>query len=266
MPRVTLIFNGKGGVGKTTTAHAIATGLPRYFSNTKTLAIDYEPSNNLSILFGADVLNAPTMCDVMRGSVSIRDAIQHTPQGDIIVGGSALTNIEALYNNDDYPACIFRLKEQIALLKDSYTHIFMDNQPLVGGLLTLQAMTAATDLIVPVTADRLAFEGVKRIDLAISNVRKAGLNPNIKIDGVLITKCRPRENSTKAFSELYSRWAKSYDSGVYMTSIREKKEVKDAQALSQSIFDYAPSSVPARDFRTFFSEYLWTDKKVKYSG
>ena len=82
--RITTIINGKGGVGKTTTAQALGTGLNK-LDHTKTLAIDYDPQGNLSFAYGAEVISSPTMYHVINGDISIRDAIQHTPQGDITV-------------------------------------------------------------------------------------------------------------------------------------------------------------------------------------
>ncbi|MDR0531734.1 MAG: AAA family ATPase [Oscillospiraceae bacterium] len=100
--KIITIQNGKGGIGKTTTAWALATGLPQRHPEFKTLAIDFEPSGNLTYLMNGDFVNSPTMYHVFNGDVDIRAAIQHTDQGDTIAGNSSLTKIDKLFSGADY--------------------------------------------------------------------------------------------------------------------------------------------------------------------
>ena len=90
--KILTIQNGKGGIGKTTTAWAMATGLPRKYPEHRALAIDFEPSGNLTYLMDGDFTGSPTMYHVFNGDVDIRAAIQHTSQGNVIAGNSSLEN------------------------------------------------------------------------------------------------------------------------------------------------------------------------------
>lgn len=285
--RITTVINGKGGVGKTTTAQALGTGLNKTavlvrveefeddgqiiqkriykrgedVHQYKTLAVDYDPQGNLSFAFGADVLNSPTMYHVINGDISIREAVQHTPQGDIIVGNASLTKIESLFAGDDIFEGLNKLQEQLGQLEGEYTHIFIDNQPLIGGMLTRQTLIAADDLVVPMVADMFTIQGLARLEKAVESIQKRD-NPNLKIAGILLTKHNPRTIFGTSVGEVINTWAAQRDAKVYGTFIRESVSVKEAQAKKQSLFDYAPTSNPAFDYLAFIEEYLQAEKEA----
>ena len=258
--RTTTIINGKGGVGKTTTTHALATGLNKVGDGTngsryRSLAIDYDPQGNLSFAFGADILNSPTMYHVINGDISIQDAIQHTPQGDIIVGNASLNKIESMFSGDDLFEGLDKLKDQLQLIEGEYTHAFIDNQPLIGGMLTRQTLIAANDLVVPMVADMFTIQGLARLEKAVESIQKRD-NRQLKIAGLLLTKHNPRTIFGTNVGQSIEKWAQSHKTAVYKTFIRESVTVKEAQAKKQSLFDYAPHSNPANDYLLFIGEYL----------
>lgn len=250
--RITTIINGKGGVGKTTTAHALATGLDR--TKYKTLAIDYDPQGNLSHAFGAETNACPTMYHVFNGEISIEDAIQHTEQGDIIAANAWLGQLEGMMGGPAYLKSVRKLRQQLDQLT-GYTNVFIDNQPLIGGILTTQSLAAADDLIVPMAADVFALQGLARLDEAIRDIVEV-VNPGLKIDGILLTKYNPRTLIASGLASNITLWAEGNGTRVYQTYIRESVSVREAQAKKTSLFDYAPSSNPAVDYRAFVSEYL----------
>jgi len=254
--RITTIINGKGGVGKTTTAHALGTGLPLVPSPAplKTLAIDYDPQGNLSYAYGADVTGSPTMYHVINGDISLTDAIQHTPQGDIIVGNASLTKIETLFSGDDIFEGLNQLDDQLSTLQD-YTHVIIDNQPLIGGMLTRQALIASTDLIVPMATDMFTIQGLTRLEKAVEAIKKHN-NSRLHIAGILLTKHNPRTIIGTDIAKVIGKWAEVHDTKVYGAFIRDSVAVKESQAKKQSLFAYAPASNPAVDYLAFLGEYL----------
>ena len=257
--RITTIINGKGGVGKTTTTHALATGIDK--TKYKALAIDYDPQGNLSHAFGVDVNNVPTLYHVFRGDLDIKEAIQHTPQGDILAGNAWLAQLEAMFSGAAYLKSIRKLKTLLSNLEGEYTHVFIDNQPLIGGILTTQSLASATDLIVPISAEVFALQGLARLQEAIGEI-KENISPSLRIDGVLLTKLNPRTNISAGLTKAINKWAELEKTKVYKSFIRESVSVKEAQVNKQSLFDFAPESNPAKDYLAFIEEYLETKKAV----
>lgn len=245
---------GKGGPGKTTTAMALATGIPLVQPTAKTLLVDLDPQGNASLVYGANTQTAPTMYHVYSGEVSIHDAIQHTAQGDIIPANQMLTKVDGLF--DDYLEGVDRLGDVLDALEGEYTHIIIDNQPLIGGMLTTQSLAASTDLVVPVTADIFSLQGLDRLQQAITSIRKR-VNPGLVISGVLLNKFNPRFQISSGIVQSLQRWAEVNGTRVFETYIRESVAVREAQTVRQSLFAYAPQSKPAEDFLTFIrTEYL----------
>lgn len=251
--RITTIINGKGGVAKTSTAHALATGLGK--GGYKALAIDYDRQGNLSLAYGADNVSAPTMYHVIAGEATLDEAIQHTSQGDIIAGNASLTKIEALFSGASYLKGIKQLKRKLADLPEEYTHVIIDNAPNIGGLQALQALTAATDLVVPMTAEAFSAQGVTDLQEAFETVRE-DFNPSLVIAGILIVRHNPRILLASKISGDLHQWAEANNTRVYSAFIREGVSIKESQLQQQSIFDYAPASNPAVDYLRFIEEYL----------
>lgn len=258
--RKTAIIQGKGGVGKTTTTDCCVTGVKKARKNrsVSTLAIDYDPQGNLSFLFNTKVDECPTMYHVLNGDVTIQEAIQHTERGDIIVGNGSLAKIESLYS--EYEDGLFSLKEQLALLDQEYDYVFIDNQPAISGYLTKQALIAADDLVVPVTAEVLTLQGLAKVGQTVERVKKH-YNPDLLIDGLLLTRHNQRTTIAKQLEETVREWAIQLQTKAYKTFIRETVSLREAQAKKVSIFEYAPDSNPAKDYNAFIKEYLNSERK-----
>lgn len=250
--RITSVINGKGGVAKTSTVHALSTGLIK--KGYKALAIDFDRQGNLSLAFGSDSKKAPTLYHVINGDVSISEAIQETPQGYIIAGNSSLGKIEALYTGTNYLKGIKQLKNHLSTLK-GFTHVIIDNAPNIAGLQALQSLTSATDIVVPMTAEAFSAQGVTDLQEAYENV-KEDFNPTLKIAGILISRHNPRILISSKISSDLHKWAKNHNTLVYKTFIREGVSVKESQLIKKSLFDYAPTSNPALDYLAFIEEYL----------
>jgi len=263
--RITTIINGKGGVAKTTTTQALGTGLINRTglinpTNLPTvpgpasapLVIDYDAQGNLSASYGLREKECPTFYHILSGDISLHDAIQNTPEGPVIAGNASLSKIEALYN-DPFTG-MYALKEQLSTLK-GYTHVFIDNQPLIAGFLTRQTLVATHDIVIPVTADSFTIQGLHALLEAYQTIKKHA-NPAIRIDGLLLTRHNPRLTLKRDIQSNLEEWSRVLNTKVYSTHIRESVAVQEAQAVKQSLFSYSKSSKPALDYMAFITEYL----------
>jgi len=251
--KIITIQNGKGGIGKTTTAWALATGLPRKYPEYKALAIDFEPSGNLTYLMDGDFINSPTMYHVFNGDVDIRAAIQHTSQGHVIAGNSSLTKIDKLFSGADYLKGISAMKRELEKLAGEYTHIFIDNVPLVGSIQTLQSTTSAHDLVIPMHADALTLQGLANLREGLLDIRQ--LNPNLNIAGILLVKHHQTVNERK-YSDVIREWAGEMGTKVFNTHIREAIDLQTVQGNRENLYAATPDANPTMDYLAFIDEYL----------
>ena len=154
MTRITTVINQKGGVGKTTTAHALATGLNH--RGYKALVLDTDPQGNISFVMQADATKAG-LYEAMRGEISPIEAIQHTKQGDIIPSSLYLSAADLEFTQTGREYLLRELLEGIS----DYTHIIIDSPPALG-IMTVNALTASDDIVIPVGADIFSLQGKAR--------------------------------------------------------------------------------------------------------
>ena len=175
MARITAILNQKGGVGKTTTAHALATGLTH--RGYKALVIDADPQGNISYAMQADTLQAG-LYEAMRGDVAAPDAIQQTQQGDIISSSLYLAGADMEFTQTGRE---YRLREVLDAISADYSHVIIDCPPSLG-IMTINSLTASTDVVIPVGAEIFSLQGLQQLLTTIGKVRKYS-NPDIAIAG-----------------------------------------------------------------------------------
>ena len=220
------IANQKGGVAKTATAQAIATGTAK--TGRRSLAIDADPQSNLSYSMGGNSADMG-LYELMTGAATPGQIIQHTAQGDLITASSRL----ALPFTGKDPGKL--LATALRPIKSKYDVITIDCPPALNILLA-NALIAADVVIIPLTADMYALQGLYQLKQSIQDAQK--LNTGLKIGGVVFTR-----HST---GEL--------EIPVYKTVIREAVAVREAQTQRMSIFDYAPKSKPAKDYLQLIKE------------
>jgi chromosome partitioning protein len=257
MSQITTITNQKGGVGKTTTSHALATGLK--IKGRTVLVIDIDPQANITYTMSADEDQTGTY-EVLQGiardiKINIRDVIQKTTQGDIISSSLNLSGADMEFNVQGRE---YLLKESLLPLSNTYDHIIIDTPPTLG-ILTINALTASNDVIIPMGAEALSMKGLGQLYRTIQRTRKHS-NPSLKISGLLLTRYNARTVLAQELKKSIIEHAQAMGSKVFNTVIREGIAIKEAQTNRTNIFDYAPNSNPAIDYTAFIDEYLQGEK------
>ena len=246
---VIAIVNRKGGVGKTATAQALGAGLIR--KGCSVLYIDLDSQTNLTYGLGADAAGLSSI-EVLTGEATAQEAIQHTPQGDVIAGAEALAGADAAIDGTGKE---YRLKEALDGLQYDYCII---DTPAALGTLTVNALTAADSVIIPVQAEVYSLQGIGQLSKAIEAVKKY-CNHDLYIRGILITRYNGRAIISRDMQSNLEEAAWQLKTRLYSTPIRECVSIKEAQAQQQDIYSYAPRSNAAKDYAAFIEEF--TERK-----
>lgn len=243
-----VLTNQKGGVGKTTTTSAIACSLVER-RNTKVLAIDLDPQGNLGFSLGLDIENSSTIYEVLKGELPLHEAVQATEYCDVITSNILLSRAELEFTGSGRESL---LKKALEPVKDFYDYIVIDTPPALN-ILTVNAYTVADHLIIPMVPEILSLLAVTQIKDTIDSVRST-FNPNLNVLGILLTKYNGRTILAREVKEMTENIAKQIGTKVFRTQIRNSVSVAEAPAHGESIYDYAPHSNPAEDYRKFVRE------------
>ena len=247
---IVAVANQKGGVGKTTTAQALAAGLAE--RKYRVLGIDLDPQGNFSTACGAENYNVLTVYEVMKRGADIREAIQHMKGGYAVVPANIM--LAGAEQELSQTGKEHRLKEAVSVVAGEYDFIVIDTPPSLG-VLTVNAFTCATDILIPTTAGIFATAGISQLNETVSSVQKY-CNPGVKIRGILFTRFNPRANISRQIKELTEQLSEYISAPIYQTYIRAGVVVEEAQANKADIFNYAGKSTVAEDYRTFIEEFL----------
>lgn len=248
---IVTITNQKGGVGKTTTAHTLACGLLQ--RDKKVLMVDTDPQMNLTFTAGIrpENINAD-LYDLFKGKRLERADICKASAGfDIIAGSLEFTGADMEFNQMGRE---YLLKEILEPIKDNYDYIIIDTPPTLG-VLTANALTVSDCLIVPMAADIYSLQGLSRLQKFLETAKKR-TNPNLYIDGLLLTKYSPRAVINRHLKEAVEEAAKQLNTKVYKTPIREAVAVKEVQFMQSDIFKDYPTANVTQDYNEFIIEFL----------
>lgn len=245
MKEIIALINQKGGVGKTTTVHALGAGLKRM--GFVVLFIDLDPQSNLSFVTGASSGHRGSY-EVLTRRTQTQAAIQRTVSGDIITASPALATEEILIGAGREHC----LKEALEPLKRMYDYVVIDCPPSLG-ILTINALTAATGVIIPAQADIFSLQALGQFSGTLEAVKRH-TNPDLILKGILITRFSGRVILSRDIQDMMQGAAKLLNTKVYKTEIRECVAIKEAQAKKQDIFTYAPKSHAATDYNLFIRE------------
>ena len=242
------VINQKGGVGKSTTAQALAYGLAN--RNKKVLLVDLDPQGNTTFSVPGSE-SQPTIFEVMQGNAPIKKAIKHVGAIDLTPASPLLSNADMIFNQTGKE---YILKECLQPLNNSYDYVLLDTPPALGTL-TVNALTCCDGVIIPAQADIYSIQGIGQLAQTIATVKKY-CNAALSICGILLTRYNQRAVLSKDMLQLLEDTANQLSTKVYSTKIRECISIKECQALKQSIFDYAPKSNAAIDYNNFIDEFL----------
>ena len=229
----------KGGTGKSTTAAALAQAAA--FSRKKVLAIDLDPAGNLSMMLCAD-LNTGGSYDLLHGT-DPEQLIQKTEQGVDVIPAS--TNLATEISK---AGSAFRLQAALEPIRKRYQYVFIDTPPTMGELV-YNALQASTGLIIPLEADTSSVQGLYRICDVADGIRKT--NPDLKIAGVILTRYDSRPKLNRYLRDSIEAAGKEVGA-PFLGVVRPGVAIKEAQALRQSLYLYAPKSKPAQDYMDIF--------------
>lgn len=254
MAKIIAIANQKGGVAKTTTTGALAAGLKQ--KGFLVLAVDVDPQGNMSDAAGADNVEKETVFDLLKGDTTAQETIQQLENFDIIPANITLAVADQVFSDIGKEQ---RLKERLSEIVDQYDYILIDTPPALG-FLTINAFTAADEIIIPTTPGIFAATGIKQLYDTVQQVKKY-CNAKVKIAGVLLTRFDPRTNNNKDMRELTEQLATYMDARLYKTYIRNSVVVEEAQARKIDLFTYKKNSAVAEDYANFVDEYLKGEKQ-----
>jgi chromosome partitioning protein len=247
---IVAIANQKGGVGKTTTAINLAAGLA--LRGKPTLLIDLDPQANSSISFlDLQAVGKSTYDAISDAKTSLRDVIVSSPVEnlDIAPARIALAKLESrLVGELD---AHFKLKDKIEQLNGEYPQIVIDCPPTLG-LLTVNALVAATHLLIPIQSSYFALEGTDDLLETIEKVRQRP-NPALRILGVVITM---HDKRTALARDIREQIQKVFGGKVFKTVITKSVRLEESPAYKESIFTFAPESSGATDYYSLCEEVI----------
>ena len=246
MTKIIAVLNHKGGGGKTTTTINLAAALQQ--KKKRVLAIDMDGQANLTESFGLSIEEEQTVYGAMKGKYPL--PLVETAGGVTVVPSCLDLSAAELINE---PGRELILSGLIAKSLDhrKFDYILIDCPPSLG-LLTLNALTAADYLIIPVQAQFLAMRGMAKIMNVIATVQER-LNPKLAIGGIVITQFDKRKTLNKSVAELVKD---SFCDKVFKTVIRDNVSLAEAPIKGKNIFEYSKNSNGAKDYMALAQEVL----------
>lgn len=242
---VVAVINQKGGTGKTTTTINLGSALSK--QGKKVLLLDLDPQSNLSYSLAVSTVKA-TMADVFQGEKSINDILVEKDGLWIAPGSNDLVDIEISLvtqpNREEF------LKNILSQIK-GFDFVLIDCPPSLS-VLTLNALTAAQEVLIPLQMEVLTLQGLDQIMNTVKKVQKA-FNPKLKIKGIVVVMFDIRR---KLSQEVLEYLQESVEEKIFRSQIRMNVKLAEAPSFGKSVLDYDASSNGAKDYRALAEEYL----------
>jgi chromosome partitioning protein len=243
------IANQKGGVGKTTTAINLGAGLGAL--EKRVLLVDCDPQGNATRGLGVKAA-PPHLYQALSGDVPLAEAIHPTgfPNLDIVPSQRDLVGVEVEFVGE--PSWERRLRDVLAQVEDRYDVILLDCPPSLGHL-TVNALTAADGVLVPLQCEYFALEGISELVSTIGRIQQSGLNPKLGIAGILLTMYDDRTNLSKDVAE---EIRSHFSEKVYDTIVPRNIRLAEAPSHGLPIFQYDIKSRGAEAYLALARELL----------
>jgi len=256
--RVVAIANQKGGVGKTTTNVNLAACLA--FSGKKVLTVDIDPQGNTTSGLGVDKSRSgKSMYDVLINGIDVKEAIASTSMENLDI---LISNIQLAGAEIEMVPMLSReniLKRAIQPIRENYDYILIDCPPSLG-LITINALTAADRVLVPIQCEYYALEGLSQLVNTIKLVQKH-LNPSLMIEGVVLTMFDARTNLSIQVVEEVKKYFKNK---VYRTIIPRNVRLGEAPSHGLPIILYDPKCVGAVAYCELAEEMIESEAEEAY--
>ena len=248
MQRIIAIANQKGGVGKTTTTINLGSALAR--SGKKVLLIDLDPQANTTSGMGLSKSYKPNMYDVLFDPTKLQAALQTKGELVVLPAGPDLAAAEVELVSE----LNRERKLQTVLQQTAFDYVLIDCPPSLG-LLTINALTAANSVLIPVQAEYYALEGLSLLIDSIQRVR-AALNPSLRVAGVLITMLDERTSLSK---QVYAQVQEHFGDLVFKTAVPRNVRLAEAPSYGVSVFEHDKWSRGARSYKSLAKEVITRD-------
>lgn len=253
MARIIALVNQKGGVSKTTSTINIGAGLAN--KGKKVLLIDLDPQGNLTASLGIKAHElANTINEVLKGQVEASKAIV-SGKYDVIPADIRLSGAEIELSSQAGREMI--LKEKLDLLVNIYDYILIDCPPSLG-LLTLNGLTAAKEIFIPLQAEYLALHGMSQLLQTVDTVKKR-LNPGLEITGIIVSFYDNRKILNREVLESIESY---FPELIFNTKIRNNISLAEAPSHGKDIFQYKPDSNGAIDYGDLVDEIISQESEV----